>query len=163
MINQIYHASDEVKPRSMHSVHLMIDEELGELARAINRPGRCDEPAFNELCDLIICLADMMWLCDSYDAITRYSDERYSNELGKWFKRAYPRDEYLAFQDLKRTVNLIDLDRDTSHVFQRCHDAMTVCMSMLRTFEPGLSYEDLSTLARVIIARKCAKWVGLTA
>ena len=161
MINQIYHASDTVAPRSLHSVHLMIDEELGELARAINRPGRCDEPAFNELCDLMICLADMMWLCNNYDAIVHYSDERFNAELQKWFKRAYPRDEYLAFQDLKKAVVAVDLDRDASYVFQRCVDAMNVCMSMLRTFESGLSYEELVALTRVTIARKCAKWIGL--
>lgn len=163
MINQIYHASDEVKPRSLHSVHLMIDEEMGELARAINRPGRCDEPAFNELCDVIICLADMMWLCDNYSAILHHNDTRYENELKKWFKRAYPRDEYLVFQELKKEVNAIDLNRDFSHIFQRCVDSMNICMSMLRTFEPTLSYEDLVALTRVTIARKCAKWVGLTA
>lgn len=163
MINQIYHASDEVKPRSLHSVHLMIDEELGELARAINRPARCDEPAFNELCDLIICLADMMWLCNNYDAILHHSDTRYELELKKWFSREYPRDQYLAFQELKKTVVAIDLDRDTSYVFQRCVDAMNVCMSMLRTFEPVYSYEELVAYTRVIIARKCAKWVGLKA
>lgn len=163
MINQIYHASDEVKPRSLHSVHLMIDEELGELARAINRPGRCDEPAFNELCDLIICLADMMWLCNNYDAILHHHDTRYELELQKWFKRAYSRDEYLAFQDLKATVNAIDLNRDTSVVFQRCADSLNVCMSMMRTFEPEMTYESLVAYARVVIARKCAKWVGLTA
>lgn len=163
MINQIYHASDEVAPRSLHSVHMMIDEELGELARAINRPKRCDEPAFNELCDVIICLADMMWLCNNYDAILHHHDTRYENELKKWFDRAYPRDEYLAFQELKKEVFLIDLNRDTSYVFQRCVDAMNVSMSMLRTFEPGLSYEELVALTRVTIARKCAKWVGLKA
>ena len=68
MINEVMDLAVNAQPRNVISVHLMVVEEVGELARAINRPERCDEPAFNECADVFISTVDQAWVIFCQDA-----------------------------------------------------------------------------------------------
>lgn len=62
MINEVMDLAVNAQPRNVVSVHMMVVEEVGELARAINRPERCDEPAISECADVFISTVDQAWV-----------------------------------------------------------------------------------------------------
>lgn len=160
MISQIYESSKKVPTRTLEFVHLMIDEELGELARAINRPERCDEPAFNEACDLMICIADMMWLLDERRAST-HSDNYFNLILRDTFDKPFIKDVYLSYQELRDRVYSISFEQAEIHVYNDCLYAMHDCFSMFRTLKPEFNYQQLRDLITLTIGLKCQKWIGL--
>ena len=53
--------------RSKQDVLIHAMSELGEIADAIKRPERQTEPLQNEIADCIICLIDLLFICNNKD------------------------------------------------------------------------------------------------
>lgn len=90
MINEVMDLAVDAQSRNVISVHLMVVEEVGELARAINRPERCDETAFSECADVYISTVDQAWViyCQNATGIFDISqvDKSVRDELRKEFE-----------------------------------------------------------------------------
>ncbi len=57
-------------------VMMNLVEEVGELARALNRPYRCDEPAIAEIADVINCAIDLAYMLELQDCINPRDSDR---------------------------------------------------------------------------------------
>ncbi len=72
---RVLQSSVRAQARSVPSVMMNLVEEVGELARALNRPYRCDEPAIAEIADVINCAIDLAYMLELQDCINpRESD-----------------------------------------------------------------------------------------
>lgn len=63
-IDRVLSSSVRAQARSVDSVFKNLVEEVGELARVINRPWRCDEPAMGEIADVINCVVDLAYMME---------------------------------------------------------------------------------------------------
>lgn len=83
--------------RTEHFVLGKLTEEIGEFARAVNQPERCDEPLVGEAADIMICVMDALFLNyrndPAYSSITDADVARIVvddlnktvfNKAGKW-------------------------------------------------------------------------------
>ena len=61
---RVLQSSVRAQARSVPSVMMNLVEEVGELARALNRPYRCDEPAIAEIADVINCAIDLAYMLE---------------------------------------------------------------------------------------------------
>lgn len=66
---RVLQSSVRAQARSSVSVMMNLVEEVGELARALNRPHRCDEPAIGEIADVINCAIDLAFMLEIEDCI----------------------------------------------------------------------------------------------
>lgn len=66
---RVLQSSVRAQARSTVSVMMNLVEEVGELARALNRPYRCDEPAIAEIADVINCAIDLAYMLELQDSI----------------------------------------------------------------------------------------------
>lgn len=57
-----FNASMAVPPRSMGFVMGKLMEEVGEFAKSLNQPERCDERPVGEAADIMNCICDMLYL-----------------------------------------------------------------------------------------------------
>lgn len=155
MIEQIYVVSAIVKPRTIASVHMMLDEEIGELARAINRPWRCDEPAIAEVADVINCLADLLWLMRG--VLVR--DTNMSN-LFDLLKQRPPVgiDPYDQLQVVKNYSNQFAIGRANGVNYRAIESAICECAVLACVLHPELSIDDVQNKLCELITKKCAKW-----
>ncbi|QXL90578.1 hypothetical protein [Salmonella phage NINP13076] len=72
---RVLQSSVRAQARSAPSVMMNLVEEVGELARALNRPHRCDEPAIAEIADVINCAIDLAFMLEISECINpRESD-----------------------------------------------------------------------------------------
>lgn len=61
---RVLQSSVRAQARSVPSVMMNLVEEVGELARALNRPYRCDEPAIAEIADVLNCAIDLAYMLE---------------------------------------------------------------------------------------------------
>lgn len=61
---RVLQSSVRAQARSVPSVMMNLVEEVGELARALNRPYRCDEPTIAEIADVINCAIDLAYMLE---------------------------------------------------------------------------------------------------
>ena len=61
---RVLQSSVRAQARSVPSVMMNLVEEVGELARALNRPYCCDEPAIAEIADVINCAIDLAYMLE---------------------------------------------------------------------------------------------------
>lgn len=61
---RVLQSSVRAQARSVPSVMMNLVEEVGELARALNRPYRCDEPAIAEIADVLNCAIDLAFMLE---------------------------------------------------------------------------------------------------
>ena len=72
---RVLQSSVRAQARSTVSVMMNLVEEVGELARALNRPYRCDEPAIAEIADVINCAIDLAYMLELQDCITHQDSD----------------------------------------------------------------------------------------
>lgn len=163
MIDTILETSRAVKPRSLESVHLMIFEEMGELARAINRPARCTETALEELCDVMICVVDLMWL------IKPNRTEKISNDVIKsiieitdvdyWLRNNNAKYSIYTFLNLSLSKTKFDFTQDIWHGL---FETISQMARLFMVLEPEMTKEQLVDKINETIVKKCNKWKQLT-
>lgn len=73
-------------PRHMGNVFMMLAEEVGEVATAINRPEKAPEPLLGELADVINCVLDLYYLEYGTTDLTML-DEAIKAKTGKWRRK----------------------------------------------------------------------------
>lgn len=72
---RVLQSSVRAQARSVPSVMMNLVEEVGELARALNRPYRCDEPPIAEIADVINCAIDLAYMLELEDCISPREDD----------------------------------------------------------------------------------------
>lgn len=72
---RVLQSSVRAQARSVPSVMMNLVEEVGELARALNRPYRCDEPAIAEIADVINCAIDLAYMLELQDCTNPREDD----------------------------------------------------------------------------------------
>lgn len=142
---------EKIPPRTMQYVSMMIDEEMGELARAINRPERCDESALSELCDVIISVYDLMWLIDK-DAISAYSNKFFS-EIEIDVEGIDPYDQ---FQVMKKHAAEINIYQPSINNYWKCFDLLLACIHMIYLLAD--ESKETKLLVNQTFITKCLKW-----
>lgn len=157
MISDIIKTSKTVKPRTLESVHLMICEEMGELARAINRPARCKETALEELCDVLICVVDLMWLINPKATEEQITDERFLMSFNSHYVNKSILSSYYYYNELFRDLSEIDIYHDWTKL-----NMIISSISVLFVALEDKQYSELLDLISTTIHNKCEKWKTLT-
>ncbi|QHJ78875.1 MAG: hypothetical protein [Caudoviricetes sp.] len=149
-VMRILKSCNQAAPRSFNSVHLMIDEELGELARAINRPARCVEPPEAECVDLIICVVDML-------KITGRLDKAMVPDLIPAFhpSKVDCKSPYDEFQSLKHAVARIRLE-GWMEQYTAIYLAYYIAVAYLKN--KNLSDDQIIQRMKDLVEKKCTKW-----
>lgn len=94
-----FEASTTVPSRTMGFVMGKLMEEVGEFAKSLNQPDRCDERPVGEAADVINCVVDMLYLQYStdypeldnaqiVDLITKELNTQLDMKAEKWVEKA---------------------------------------------------------------------------
>lgn len=75
VVERVLLSSVRAQARSVPSVMMNLVEEVGELARALNRPHRCDEPAISEIADVLNCVIDLAYMLELDNCINPREDD----------------------------------------------------------------------------------------